>query len=364
MRANFTSNSPWLCPLMSLTASFMVLLPGLWSGAAFSLGGLAFHRLSGAGLQPRLCPRRSFRQFLGLANDDVISIRPGNRALNQENVFCVADLNDLEVLRRASHLAHMPGHAQPASHGAGKQTVANRAAAAMPALRAVRDVSAAEMVPLDHALKTAAFRDTNRIDEIARGKQGDAHSITGLHLDGELAKLADALYRRRVEPLQVTVQRLGQTRLFLAAEAQLHCLVTVGLDGLALNYPIRPGQHNGDGHDVALSVIYLRLSQFFSNQAEHGEEMEYWSIGVAECWVATPQHSNTPWLRCVLFRFTELDFDGDVHAGRQVELLQFIHGLGSRVNDVEQPLVRALLEGFLGFLVRVRRAADREPLDA
>src|SRR5207245_2026004 len=54
----------------------------------------------------------------------------------------------------------------------------------------------------------------------------------------------------------------------------------------------------------------------------------------------------------------------DVHAGGQVEFLQLVHGLGSGVDDVEQPLVCALLEGFLGFFVRVRRAADREPLDA
>ena len=71
----------------------------------------------------------------------------------------------------------------------------------MPALRAVRAVAAAEMVPLHHALKTAAFRDANRIHEIARGKQGHAHRITGLHLDGEIAKLTDALHRRGVELL-------------------------------------------------------------------------------------------------------------------------------------------------------------------
>src|SRR3989442_15751155 len=110
MRANFTSSSPWPCPLISLTASFMVLLLGRRRSGAFRFGGLAFRRRrgSGAGLQSRLCPRRPFRQLFGLANDDVISIRPGNSALNQENVFRVADLNDLEVLRRAPHLAHMP----------------------------------------------------------------------------------------------------------------------------------------------------------------------------------------------------------------------------------------------------------------
>ena len=180
----------------------------------------------------------------------------------------------MEVLRRAPHLAHVTGHAQPTTHGAREQTVANRAAAAMPALGAMRAVAAAEMVPLHHAFKTAALRDANRIHEIARGKQGHAHRITGLHLDGEIAKLTDAFHRRGVEPLQVTVQGLGETRRFLVAEAQLHRRVTVGLDGLALDHAIRTGQHDGDGPDVALRVIHLGLAQFFSNQAEHGEEME------------------------------------------------------------------------------------------
>ena len=71
----------------------------------------------------------------------------------------------------------------------------------MPALGAVRAVAASEMVPLHHAFKTAALRDANRIDEIARGKHTHAHSITGLHLDGEIAKLTDALHRRGVELL-------------------------------------------------------------------------------------------------------------------------------------------------------------------
>jgi len=57
------------------------------------------------------------------------------------------------------------------------------------------------------------------------------------------------------------------------------------------------------------------------------------------------------------------DFDGDVHAGGQIELLQFIHGLGGRIEDVNQPLVGALFESFLRFLVAMRRALDGEALD-
>lgn len=58
------------------------------------------------------------------------------------------------------------------------------------------------------------------------------------------------------------------------------------------------------------------------------------------------------------------NFDGDVHAGGQIELLQFVHGLGGRIEDVNQPLVGALFESFLRLLVRVRGALDGEFLDA
>src|SRR5690348_15697585 len=58
------------------------------------------------------------------------------------------------------------------------------------------------------------------------------------------------------------------------------------------------------------------------------------------------------------------NLDGDVHAGGQIEFLQFVHGLGRRVEDVNQPLVSALLESFLRFFVRMRRALDGETFHA
>src|SRR6185295_2107645 len=58
------------------------------------------------------------------------------------------------------------------------------------------------------------------------------------------------------------------------------------------------------------------------------------------------------------------NLDRDVHARRKVELLQFIHGLGGGIKDVNEPLVRALLESLLGFFIGVRRTQHGEPLDA
>src|SRR6056297_137908 len=57
------------------------------------------------------------------------------------------------------------------------------------------------------------------------------------------------------------------------------------------------------------------------------------------------------------------ELDLDVDAGSQVELHQRVHGLGRRVDDVEQPLVGPDLELLAALLVDMRPAQHRELLD-
>src|SRR3954452_5662430 len=76
-------------------------------------------------------------------------------------------------------------------------------------------------------------------------------------------------------------------------------------------------------------------------------------------WAMTPDRMVwVPVSRCR----SELDFDVD--AGRQVELHQSVDGLGGRIEDVENALVRADLELLTRLLVDVRRAVHRKFLDA
>src|SRR5207247_7320729 len=56
--------------------------------------------------------------------------------------------------------------------------------------------------------------------------------------------------------------------------------------------------------------------------------------------------------------------NGDIDTRRQIEFLQLINSFGRRFDNVDQALVRALFEGFLRLLVRVRRALDGKALDA
>jgi len=58
-----------------------------------------------------------------------------------------------------------------------------------------------------------------------------------------------------------------------------------------------------------------------------------------------------------------LDFNRNVHTSGEIELFQFVHGLGGGVKDINEPFVRALLESFLRFFIRVGRALHGKALD-
>src|SRR5271166_3956821 len=57
------------------------------------------------------------------------------------------------------------------------------------------------------------------------------------------------------------------------------------------------------------------------------------------------------------------DLDLDVDAGSQIELHQRVDRLRRRLDDVEQPAMRADLELLAALLVDVRRTVDGEALD-
>ena len=89
MRANLTSISPWSLPCMSLTVSFINYFFWAAAGAAAGLAGALAAGLPplpsgrGCGLDGHLAQGAlgAFGQFLGLADDDVIVVGPGNGAL-------------------------------------------------------------------------------------------------------------------------------------------------------------------------------------------------------------------------------------------------------------------------------------------
>lgn len=60
----------------------------------------------------------------------------------------------------------------------------------------------------------------------------------------------------------------------------------------------------------------------------------------------------------------KLDVDGDIHTGREIELLELVDRLGGGFDNVDEAFVRAGLKLLHGLLVHVRGAIHAELLDA
>src|SRR5947207_673598 len=113
----------------------------------------------------------------------------------------------------------------------------------MPALRAVRRITAAKRVALHNALKTLSLCDADRVDVIALGKNRHADFVTGFQVHRIISEFLDPLYRRDAALLDMTQQRLREPMFLLLVKTQLHRVVAVALDGLALDHMVRPGLH-------------------------------------------------------------------------------------------------------------------------
>src|ERR1041385_6477765 len=65
-----------------------------------------------------------------------------------------------------------------------------------------------------------------------------------------------------------------------------------------------------------------------------------------------------------LNRCARSNLNRDIHARRQIQLLKFVRSFCRWLNNINEPLVRALLKGFLRLFVRMRRALHSKALDA
>src|SRR5581483_1905038 len=141
---------------------------------------------------------------------------------------------------------------------------ANRAGPASPALRAVRSIAAAKVVPLHDALEPATLGDADGIHIVALRKNRRAHHVARLHRQRKVTELADAFHRRAVVLLDMAEQWLGHALLLLIIETKLDRVITVGLLGFALQHPVGTDKDDGDVIQHALVIIDAGLTQFFS----------------------------------------------------------------------------------------------------
>src|SRR5436190_15369834 len=106
---------------------------------------------------------------LGAPDGDVAVVGAGNGAAQINQVLLAVDLHHQQVLDRDALAAHAAGAAQAGVHARGERRVADRARRAVEH-RAVARAAAAEVMPLDDALKALALARTDDVDVVLLGE--------------------------------------------------------------------------------------------------------------------------------------------------------------------------------------------------
>ena len=70
---------------------------------------------------------RTDGNLLGLTHNDVVSLAAWKTTLNQKNIVVLPYLDDLKILSRATHGAHVTGHLEPLIDVTGEKTATNGA---------------------------------------------------------------------------------------------------------------------------------------------------------------------------------------------------------------------------------------------
>src|SRR5262245_57573735 len=93
----------------------------------------------------------------GVGDHDVVVGRAGYRAADEDDVLISQDPEQLEVLDRDLHVAHLPGHALALVHALRSEPAADRAAVTEVLVGTVGAGHATHVVALDHALIALAL---------------------------------------------------------------------------------------------------------------------------------------------------------------------------------------------------------------
>jgi hypothetical protein len=197
----------------------------------------------------------TLRAFLGFADDEVIAFGPWYRPGNEEQIVGFANLDNFEILNRASHLTHMAGHFHAAHDCSREQALTDSAGTAVPTLGSVRGIAASKCVATDDAFKSAAFGKADSIDVIAGREQCRADDIAGFNFFGEVSEFFDRLDGDTVEFFDVAEERLGEPMLLLVIKAELHGVIAVTLLCFALQNAIRAGEDNGDVYNHTFGIV-------------------------------------------------------------------------------------------------------------
>ena len=124
-------------------------------------------RLAAACLERARLRRILVQRLLhGVADQHPATLGAGNCALDHDEAALDVGLDDLQVLRRDAHVAHVAGHLLALEHLAGVLALTGRAVAAVADRHAVRGAQAAEVPALHGALEALALVGAGHVDEL------------------------------------------------------------------------------------------------------------------------------------------------------------------------------------------------------
>src|SRR5690606_38637304 len=208
----------------------------------------------------------------------------------------------------------------------------DRARRAVLALGAVRGAQAVEAVALHDTRGALALARAGDLDLLAGLEDVGGDLLAEFVLGGVVgAQFDEVAARRDAGLLEVTRARLVHLARVDLPEPELHGGVAVLLRAADLGDDARPGLDDGHRNDPALIVEDLGHAELLAQDA-------------------LPLRTH--------LSVRPLELDLDVDAGRKVEPHERVDRLGRRIDDVDQPLVRAHLEVLAAVLVLVRRADD------
>src|SRR5690606_31540131 len=267
-----------------------------------------------------------------VADQHHAAVGTGNRALDQQQVLLRVDGVNGQVLHGGAGVAVPSRHAEALEDATGGRAAADRARRAVLALGAVRGAQAVEAVALHDTRGALALARAGDVDLLAGLEDVGGDLLAEFVLGGVVgAQFDEVAARRDAGLLEVTRARLVHLARVDLPEPELHGGVAVLLRAADLGDDARPGLDDGHRNDPALIVEDLGHAELLAQDA-------------------LPLRTH--------LSVRPLELDLDVDAGRKVEPHERVDRLGRRIDDVDQPLVRAHLEVLAAVLVLVRRADD------
>ena len=206
--------------------------------------------------------------FLGWADGDVVAVRTGNCARDENHTIFWADGDDFKILYGGTGGSHVTGHLLVLPNATWGRAATDGASTAMHH-GAVGHFQTTEAVTFDRTLETAALGFAEHVDPLANG-EGIETGMDGWEFHAIFdAKFLDKTLGCTTGFLGNAESWLGGTLFLLVTIADLDCGVAVGFRSLGLKNRVTRNVDDGDrDHGARLLIEQASHTDFFAEEAE------------------------------------------------------------------------------------------------